>query len=65
MLVILTAQLPGGTAQIKATVHFNPEATRTQVYNWALGEAQLDRLPATDYAVTFFYAEPDEIEVTE
>jgi hypothetical protein len=65
MLVILTAQFPGGiTAQMKDTVNFNAGATRTQVCNWALGEAGLDRLRAGEYVVTFFYAEPDEIEVT-
>ena len=62
MLVILTAQFPGGiTAQMQDTVNFNAGATRTQVYNWALGAAGLDRLRAGEYVVTFFYAEPDEV----
>jgi hypothetical protein len=61
MLVILTAQVPVGTAQMKDTVNFNAGTTRTQVYNWALAEAGLSRLRAGEYAVTFFYAEPDEV----
>jgi hypothetical protein len=61
MLVILTAQIRTGTAQIKRTVKFNAGTTRTQIYNWALGEAQLDSLPTSEYAVTFFYAELDEV----
>jgi hypothetical protein len=61
MLVILTAQLAGSTASFKSTATINPGATRTQVYEWALGQTGLDRLRESEYAVTFFYAEPGEV----
>lgn len=64
MLVIFTASVPAGFFQIKRTVNFNPGTTRTQIYNWALGESGISQqLGPGEYAVTFFYAEPDEIEV--
>lgn len=63
MLVILTAQLGGGTAAFKSTATVNPGATRTQVYEWALSQTGLDRLREGEYVITFFYAEPDEVAV--
>jgi hypothetical protein len=61
MLVILAAQLAGGAAQFKSTVNFDPGTTRTQIYNWVLGQTGLDRLSQGDYVITFCYAEPDEV----
>ena len=61
MLVILTAQLRSGPAAFRSTAIVNPGATRTQVYEWALGQAGLDRLHDDEYVITFFYAEPDEV----
>lgn len=66
ILVIFTAQVPGGgTARtIQQTVDFaGPPLTRTNVYSWALREAGITGLRADQYAVTFFYAEPDTLNV--
>jgi hypothetical protein len=61
MIVILTVQLGRGSASFKATVNFDHGTTRSQVYNWALGQTGLDRMSQDEYVVTFFYAEPDEV----
>lgn len=61
MLVILTVQAHLGTGQVTRTVNFDAGTTRSEVYNWALGVMGLDRLSTDAYAVTFFYAEPDEV----
>jgi hypothetical protein len=61
MLVILTAALPAGTTQIKRTARFQPGTTRTDIYNSAVRETGLDRLRDGEFAITFFYAEPDEV----